>query len=75
MVAFNRVAVFSATKAMDRQTLGQRVTSWLQNYEGDVVDQAVRQSSDSEFHCLSIILFCRDNQNGGAPQRRRARTR
>ena len=56
---FNRVKVFSATKARDRGTLGDRVTAHLQGLPADaeVVDTVVTQSSDSEFHCLTITLF------------------
>jgi len=55
--------VFSATKYRDRSNLGEMVTEWLGGYlaeGGEVVDHMVRQSSDSEFHCLSIILFLKD---------------
>lgn len=57
---FNGVKVFSATKARDRDSLGERVTDWLRDHKRFVItDTCVRQSSDSEFHCLSIILFYR----------------
>ncbi len=58
MSEFNGVKVFSATKARDRESLGEDITRWLQN-NSDVklIDKVVTQSSDSEFHCLSIILF------------------
>lgn len=62
MSSYNRVKVFSATKAKDRGVLGEKVTEFLQSYEGMVVDAAVRQSSDREFHCLSITLFCKDRK-------------
>jgi hypothetical protein len=57
---FDLVKVFSATKARDRAVLGERVTEWLRASSGlTIVDAAVRLSSDREFHCLTIILFCR----------------
>ena len=57
---FTGVKVFSATKARDREELGESVTRWLQaNADLEVVDRVVSQSSDSEFHCLTIILFYR----------------
>ncbi len=56
---FKGVKVFSATKYRDRDVLGESVTDWLRNNKVDVVDVVVRQSSDSEFHCLTIILFYR----------------
>ena len=52
--------VFTATKAREREGLGEEVTRWLDSNPGiDVVDREVRQSSDHEFHCLSIVLFFR----------------
>lgn len=58
---YNMVKVFSATKAKDRAELGERVTEFLRGFlkSGSVVETMVRQSSDSEFHCLSIVLFLR----------------
>ena len=61
--SYNRVEVFSATKARERQGLGERVTSFLNNHpQHEVVDYVVRQSSDAEFHCLTIVLFLYDEQ-------------
>ena len=59
--AFDAVKVFSATKAREREELGETVTRWLADQRGrrEVVDKVVSQSSDNEFHCLSIILFLR----------------
>ena len=58
MTKFQGVKVFSATKAKDRETLGERITAWLRrNDEVSVTDKIVTQSSDSEFHCLTITLF------------------
>ena len=52
------VKVFSATKARDRESLGENVTRWLvENPQLRVVDKTVTQSSDAEFHCLTITLF------------------
>ena len=57
---FTGVKVFSATKARDREELGESVTRWLQaNADLEIVDRVVAQSSDSEFHCLTIIVFYR----------------
>ena len=57
---FTGVKVFSATKARDREELGEAVTRWLQaNADLEIVDRVVAQSSDSEFHCLTIIVFYR----------------
>jgi len=57
---YNRVKVFSATMAKDRETLGDKVTEWLRTYNGQILDTQIKQSSDAAFHCLSIILFCKD---------------
>jgi hypothetical protein len=50
--------VFTATKAKDREELGEVLTRWLRaNPNVRVTDHIVTQSSDREFHCLSITLF------------------
>ena len=55
---FEVVKVFSATKAKDRENLGDNITRWLQQHSDiEVVDKVVTQSSDKEFHCLTITLF------------------
>jgi hypothetical protein len=55
----NLVKVFAATKMRDRESIGERVTSWIAANPGArIVRTSVTQSSDEEFHCLSIILFC-----------------
>jgi len=53
------VKVFSATKAKERELLGEVITDWMRTNQDrvDVVDKIVTQSSDSEFHCLTITLF------------------
>lgn len=57
-MAFNGVKVFSATKAREREDLGENITRWLRaNPALRVVDKVVTQSSDREFHCLTITLF------------------
>ena len=61
MGAFTGVKVFSATRAKDREELGEQVTRWLRSNAGlEIVDKVVTQSSDSEFHCLTITLFYRE---------------
>ena len=49
--------VFSATKAREREQLGERVTDWLRREEITIIDKIVTQSSDSEFHCIAITIF------------------
>lgn len=55
---FTGVKVFSATKAKEREELSENVTRWIKsNTDLEVVDRVVRQSSDNEFHCYSLLLF------------------
>ena len=55
---FTGVKVFSATKAKEREELGEKVTGWIREHKSvEVVDKIVTQSSDREFHCLTITLF------------------
>lgn len=57
---FTGVKVFSATKAKEREELGENVTRWLKsNSDLEVVDRVVTQSSDNEFHCYTLVLFYR----------------
>ena len=59
-MSFTGVKVFSATKAREREELGETVTRWLRaNADVEVVDRVVTQSSDDEFHCLTIVIFYR----------------
>jgi len=63
---FNGVKVFTATKAKDRENLGDAITDWLrQNPRLRPVDHVVTQSSDREFHCLSITIFYLDEGAAG----------
>ena len=60
--AFTGLKVFSTTLARDRDALSERITKWLrENPTFEIVDREVRQSSDKEFHCLSILLFYRES--------------
>jgi hypothetical protein len=55
---YNGVKVFSATKAKEREELGEVITNWLrQNPHHEIINQVVTQSSDNEYHCLTITLF------------------
>lgn len=61
MERFTGVKIFSTTLARDRDQLSERITGWIRDNPGlEVVDQVVTQSSDKEFHCLSITLFYRE---------------
>lgn len=56
--AITMVKVFSASKRRDRNRLGEEVTAWLAEHPtARIVDKVVTQSSDSDFHCISITLF------------------
>jgi hypothetical protein len=56
---FDAVKVFSATKQKERDELGETVSRWLRERrdEIEIVDKVVTQSSDNEYHCLTITLF------------------
>ena len=67
---FTGVKVFSATKAKEREELGEVITRWLKaNADLEVVDKVVSQSSDNEFHCLSSCVFLPGSGADGAPPR------
>ena len=54
----NAIKVFSATRFRDRNSLGEVVTSWLERHPTiEIADIVVRQSSDREFHCVSITFL------------------
>ncbi|TPV93505.1 MAG: hypothetical protein B7733_20245 [Myxococcales bacterium FL481] len=55
---FDGVKVFSATKAREREGISDRINAWLEeNQDVEIVDKTVTQSSDREFHCLTITVF------------------
>ena len=54
---YDGLKVFSATKAREREEIGERVTDWLRRTGHEVVETVVTQSSDREFHCLTITVF------------------
>lgn len=55
---YHGAKTFSATQYKARETLGDDVTAWIrENPQYKIVDKKVTQSSDSEYHCLSITLF------------------
>lgn len=57
------VKIFSTTLARDREVLGETITRWLSEHpELEILEKQVRQSSDSQFHCLSVTLFYRDRR-------------
>ena len=56
-MSFEGVKIFSATKAREREEISNRINDWLASNDVEVVDDIVTQSSDREFHCLTITLF------------------
>ena len=57
---FTGIKVFSTTLARDREQMGETITKWIRdNPNAEIVDKEVTQSSDKEFHCLTITLFYR----------------
>ena len=59
--SFTGVKVFSTTLARDRDALSERITAWIrENPQIEITDKVVTQSSDKEFHCLSITFFYRE---------------
>jgi hypothetical protein len=56
---FTGVKVFSTTLARDREVMGENISKWLKDNlpTVEIVDRTVTQSSDKEFHCLTITLF------------------
>lgn len=58
---FSGMKIFSTTLARDREAMGDNITRWLhENSQYEIVDKIVTQSSDKEFHCLTITLFYRE---------------
>jgi folate-dependent tRNA-U54 methylase TrmFO/GidA len=61
MARFTGLKVFSTTLARDRDQMGETITRWLEAHpQLEIVEHEVRQSSDKEFHCLTITLFYRE---------------
>ena len=57
-LSFNAIKVFSTTLARDREQMGENITRWLKDHgDIEIVDKVVTQSSDKEFHCLTVTLF------------------
>lgn len=52
------VKVFSENRHKERNRVGEKITAWLaERPDLRIVRTEVSQSSDSEFHCLTITLF------------------
>jgi hypothetical protein len=62
---FTGVKLFSTTLARDREVMGETVTRWLKDNPGlEIVDKILTQSSDREFHCVTLTLFYREKDPG-----------
>ncbi len=69
MVEYQGARVFSATQAKERELLGHRLTQWMEDHPSyRIKDTKVRQSSDNEFHCLSILVFYDFNNASNSDQ-------
>jgi len=63
MASFTGVKVFSTTLARDREGMGDQITRWIAEHPAlEIVSREVAQSSDKEFHCLTITLFYREKK-------------
>ena len=57
---FSEYIVADAPK-MVKFALGENVTRWMKsNSDLEIVDKVVTQSSDHEFHCLTVTIFYRE---------------
>jgi hypothetical protein len=68
MSVFNGVKVFAATLAHQRGQLGEAVTAWLEAAAQQrpgfaMVDILVRQSSDDGFHCVTFVIFYKEDRS------------
>lgn len=60
---FDGMVIFSASKHVDREKMGADVTNWRQrNPALQIVEVRTLQSSDNEFHCVTIIVFYKNKK-------------
>lgn len=60
---FDGMAMFSASKHADREKLSVDVTAWRQkNADKTIVEVRTMQSSDNEFHCVTIAIFYKNKK-------------
>ena len=61
MKTINRLKVFSVTRREGRDDVGERIGEWIAaNPRTEVLWARILQTSDRKFHCLTIVLACRD---------------
>lgn len=66
----NGTQIFCATMNREREQLSDRVTDWLRdNPQVDIVDIRTLQSSDSEFHCITIVVLYHGTAKQSAPRK------
>lgn len=58
---FDAMKVFSTTKHREREELGERITAFIRQLPAgvEIVSKDVVLSSDSQFHCFSMVLHLR----------------
>lgn len=59
-----RVKIFTQSKHSDRNQLAAEFNQWMEQINAYVVGLQVEQSSDEEFHCITLQAEYRD---GGPP--------
>lgn len=66
---FDGIKVFSATKQKERDELGEQATRWIKVHRDalEITGHEVKQSSDSAYHCLTILLFYRERADRTPP--------
>jgi len=63
MAIYTGVKIFSTTLARDRESHGREHHPLApRERQLEIVDKVVTQSSDKEFHCLTITLFYRERE-------------
>lgn len=60
---FDGLKMFSASKHADREKMGAEVTTWRQqNPNVAITEVRMLQSSDNEFHCVTIAIFYKNKR-------------
>ena len=61
IAGYSVVHVVSASRAEEREKLGERLTDWLAEHpQLEVVEFVVLQTSDASRHCHSIFAFLKE---------------
>jgi len=60
---FDGMAMFSVSKHVDREKMGDDVTAWRKRNPTFVItDVRLTQSSDNEYHCVTIAIFYKNKK-------------